>query len=142
MSAALDRATERRVLMGVALAGVLGGGLAPILGLPQAARAAWFTTTLVVAVPLCIDVARRFKRRDPGVDAIALLAMLAALAVGEFLAAAVVALMVAGGSALEEYAGARARRDLSALLDRSPRTAHRYELGALVQVDVADVRPH
>lgn len=120
---------------------MLCGGLAALLGFSLASKVAWFTTTAIVAAPLFLDVARSLRRRDPGVDAIALLAMLAALAVGEFLAAAVVALMVSGGSALEEYAGARARRDLSALLARSPRSAQRYEDGELVHVDVADIRP-
>jgi len=74
------------------------------------------------------------------VDAIALLAMLASLAAGELLAAAVVAVMVSGGLALEEYATTRARRDLSALLLRSPRIAHRWESGAIRTIDAAEVR--
>ena len=57
-------------------------------------------------------------------DAIALLAMAGALALGEYLAGAVVALMLAGGNALEASAGARrARRELTALVERAPRVA-------------------
>ena len=41
-----------------------------------------------------------------GVDAIALVAMAGALALGEYLAGAVVALMLAGGNALEAAASA------------------------------------
>ena len=33
--------------------------------------------------------------------------------------------MLTGGEALEDYAAGRARRDLSALLDRAPQRAHR-----------------
>jgi len=72
-------------------------------------------------VPLSWSVARRLARRDIGVDAIALVAMAGALALGEYLAGAVVALMLVGGSALEASASRRARRELRALLERMPR---------------------
>lgn len=52
---------------------------------------------------------RALLRRDLGVDMIALVAIGTALALGEYLAGGVVALMLAGGNALEEYAGGRAR---------------------------------
>ena len=58
-------------------------------------------------------------------DAIALLSMSAALALGQPLAGAVVALMYSGGNVLEDIAVARAERDLRSLVDRAPRQAHR-----------------
>jgi len=61
-----------------------------------------------------------------GVDVIALLALAGAVAVGELLAAAVISLMLTSGRTLEAWASQRATRDLSALLDRAPRTARRY----------------
>jgi cation transport ATPase len=60
-----------------------------------------------------------------GVDAIALVSMTAALLLGETLAGIVVAVMYAGGNVLEDFAVARAERDLKSLVDRAPRTAHR-----------------
>ena len=62
-------------------------------------------------------------RRDVGVDTIALVSMAGALALGEYLAGAVVALMLAGGNALEARANRRARRELTSLVERAPRTA-------------------
>ena len=62
--------------------------------------------------------------RSPGVDLIALLAMVGALALGEYVAGAVIALMLASGEALEAYADRRAHRELSALLARAPRVRH------------------
>ena len=76
-------------------------------------------------VPLTWEVARALLRGDIGVDVIALLAMASALAAGEQLAGAIVALMLSGGNALEDYAAGRARRDLTALLERAPRVAQR-----------------
>ncbi|WP_139102275.1 hypothetical protein, partial [Acinetobacter baumannii] len=58
-------------------------------------------------------------------DAIALLSMSAALALGQPLAGVVVALMYSSGNVLEDIAIARAERDLRSLVDRAPRLAHR-----------------
>jgi heavy metal translocating P-type ATPase len=79
------------------------------------------------------------RRRRLGVDAIALLALVGALAVGEYLAGAVISVMVATGRALEGWAAGRARHDLQALVQRAPRTAHRYEAGTLRLVDADEV---
>ena len=92
-------------------------------------------------VPLTWSVARTLWRRDLGVDAIALVAMAAALATGEFLAGAVVALMLAGGNALEAYAAGRARNELRKLLERTPRFACRRRVGAVEEVPVDELRP-
>jgi heavy metal translocating P-type ATPase len=67
------------------------------------------------------------RQRRLGVDAIALLALLGALMTGEYLAAAVISVMVASGQALEAWAENRARRDLHALLARTPRHARRVD---------------
>ena len=79
-------------------------------------------------------------RREPGVDLIALIAMVAALALGEYLAGAVIALMLASGQALEAYADRRAHEELSALLARAPRTVTRYEHDELVERPIDEVR--
>ncbi len=50
-------------------------------------------------------------------------------ALGEELAGAVIALMLSGGNALETAAGRRARRELTALLERAPKVAHRTSGG-------------
>ena len=92
-------------------------------------------------VPLTWSVARTLWRRDVGVDAIALVAMASALATGEYLAGAVVAVMLAGGNALEEYAAGRARRELTKLLERAPRIAHRRREGAVEEVPVDELLP-
>src|SRR5215472_11709866 len=76
-----------------------------------------------------------------GVDVIALLAVGGALAVGELLAAAVIAVMLASGRALEAWAAGRARHDLRALLERAPRTAHQYRGQALETVPLDVVMP-
>ena len=73
-------------------------------------------------------------------DLIALLAMGGALALEEYLAGAVIAFMLATGRTLEDFADARAHRELSALIERAPRSAHRYEDGSLTSVPIGEVR--
>ena len=86
-------------------------------------------------------MADSLHRGRVGVDVIALLALAGALAVGEYLAAAVVSVMLASGRALEAWAGRRARRDLHALLDRAPRTARRYTRGTLETLPLEAIDP-
>jgi heavy metal translocating P-type ATPase len=131
----------RRLLALAALAGVLVGGVLRLLGEVGVAEAVWAASTALMLVPLTWSVARTLWRRDVGVDAIALVAMVSALATGEYLAGAVVAVMLAGGNALEEYAAGRARRELTKLLERAPRIAHRRREGAVEEVPVDALRP-
>jgi heavy metal translocating P-type ATPase len=128
----LAAATTLATLTGVGLS--LGGSA-------DAADLIWGTVTAIVLVPLTIGVARSLWNRDPGVDAIALLAMAAALVMGEYLAGAVVGVMLSGGNALEGYAAGRAERELHSLLSNAPRIAHRYTDGRLEQVDAEQILP-
>lgn len=122
---ALLRDRGSRLLAVLSLAGIVAGGLLALTGSEDAADVAWAATTAVMLVPLTVSVARALLRGDIGVDVIALMAMAGTLATGEYLAGAVVALMLSGGRALEDYASHRARRDLTALLERAPRVARR-----------------
>ena len=72
---------------------------------------------------------------------IAVRALLGTLAVGEYLAGAIITVMLASGRMLEARAGARAQRDLRALVDRAPRTVHRYLEGTLTEPALSDVQP-
>jgi heavy metal translocating P-type ATPase len=129
------------VLLAAAALALAAGLVARILGQPNEAEWIWLAGSLPVAVALLGGIAGRLLRRDAGLDIIALLSIGAALAFGENLTGAVIALMLASGRALEDYAEARARREMAALLGRAPRTATRYEGAALAEVPVAAVRP-
>ena len=119
------REMQARLLAVGAGAGIVTGAALHALGSPEAGDAVWAVTVAVTLVPLTWSVVRSLVRGDLGVDLIALLAMAGALATGEYLAGAVIALMLSGGHALEAAASRRARRELTALLTRAPRIAHR-----------------
>ncbi len=113
---------SRFVLACVAL-GLAAGLIAWTLGRPTVADLAWAATTAIALIPLTVSVLLDLLHRELGVDVIALLAMGGALAFGQPLAGAVVALMLSGGLSLESYAQGRASRELRALLARAPRMA-------------------
>jgi len=128
-------------LLAVTLAALLGGLAAGLAGARTASDAIFVAGTAVGLGVSLESVIQRLWRRQLGVDVIALLALAGALAVREFFAGAVIAVMLTGGRALEAWAGRRARRDLSALLDRAPREAMRYRDGELERCAVEEIRP-
>jgi heavy metal translocating P-type ATPase len=132
----LLRANAARLTAAVALVAVLLGLVFAALGMHRPADWLWAATTAMLLVPLTVSVLRSLLRRDVGVDAIALVSMAGALALGEYLAGAVVALMLAGGNALEESANRRARRELTALVERAPRSALVRRGDELVEVPI------
>jgi heavy metal translocating P-type ATPase len=133
--------SQWRPLLALASLGALAAGaLLHLVGLPGAGSIVWAASTAAILGPLVASVVRSLLRRDVGVDAIALVAIGSALALGQYLAGAVVALMLAGGNALEFYATRRAGRELRRLLERMPRIAHRRSGVTIEEVPVEDLR--
>jgi heavy metal translocating P-type ATPase len=128
------------LLPGAAAASLALGGALTLAGVHTPAHAIWAAVTIALLVPLSVSVVRSLVHGDVGVDAIALLAMAGALALGEYLAGAVIALMLAGGNALERVAQGRARRELTLLVDRAPKAANRLTEDAVERIDVEQVR--
>jgi heavy metal translocating P-type ATPase len=75
-----------------------------------------------------------------GVDIIALVAIGASLLLGQYVAAAVIVIMLTGGNALEEFAKNRARKELDSLLKRKPTIAHLLVNGEEKEVPVDQVK--
>lgn len=140
----MSESVLRRLLTALVLTGLAAGLLIAwdILPAPPVITAGrvWTAATLPVIVALVVSITRDFIIGRVGVDAIALVSMTAALLLDQPLAAVVVALMYSGGSLLEDFARGRAQRDLRALEDRSPRTAHRQENTGLETIPVSEVR--
>ncbi len=131
----------RPYLAGLAAAGLLAGIAAKVAGRDVAAAAVWAAVTLPVLLTLLVEIVTSLRRGEVGLDIVAGLSMAAALTFGENLAAAIVALMYAGGQYLEIYAERTARREMTALLSRVPRTAIRHCDGQLEEVAVDVVSP-
>jgi heavy metal translocating P-type ATPase len=129
----------RRTLIVTSLAALVGGLAAFFSDEPRLAYGIWTAGTLPIVIALLVSMTRDLLAGHMGVDAVAFVSMSAALVLGEGLAAVVVAVMYAGGSVLEDFAVARAERDLKSLADRAPRIAHRRTAGVVEDVAVDEV---
>ncbi|EME55050.1 heavy metal translocating P-type ATPase [Amycolatopsis decaplanina] len=130
---------EVLLLIGV-LTLLAAGGIARGVG-PVPAAVLWAGATAVMFVPATLWVLADLRAGRWGADVLAVLALGGTVAVGEYLAGAIIAAMVATGRVLEAAARRRAGRDLSALLARAPTSAH-VRRGDLVEtVSAASVLP-
>jgi heavy metal translocating P-type ATPase len=126
-------------LVSIAIAGLSAGILAALTGRSDLANLCWTLATAPVVAGLAVSIVRDLLSGRFGVDAIALVSMSAALALGQPLAGAVVALMYSGGNVLEDIAVARAEHDLRSLVDRAPREAHRRVEGRIEEVPIGTI---
>jgi heavy metal translocating P-type ATPase len=79
----------------------------------------------------------KLQERILGVDFLAFLAIIGALITKEFLAASIIALMLATGRFLEKWAEGQAERQLKSLLSRMPRMVHRVKPdGSLEEIEM------
>jgi heavy metal translocating P-type ATPase len=139
MSTILTERFLRRALIVTALGGLILGLLTWGLGRGEIANWIWAAGTAPVVIGLLVSMIRDFLAGRMGVDAIAFVSMSAALALSENLAGIVVAVMYAGGNVLEDFAVARAERDLKSLIDRAPRIAHRRQDSTITDIPIERV---
>src|SRR3954470_22833635 len=129
------------------LAGAAALAIATSLGLtwlggPRGAAAADVPLLLVLViggVPLVAGLTRQAFRGQFGADHLAAVSIVASAVLGQYLAGAIVVLMLSGGQALEQFAVAQATSVLRALGARTPTMAHRRRGGDLGDVPVAEL---
>ena len=125
---------------------IVGGGIFAGLaahfafGAPQVAQGILLATLLVGGGPLVVQTLRGMLRGRFAADIVAMLAILTALALGQYFAGSVIALMQSGGEALERYAMGRASSSLEALLARAPKVGRRIRSGQVEEVPVSEIR--
>ena len=144
-----------QLMASFAVTALAAGGLLYLIGEDSAGQAVWATAVALLAAELCFEVARTvFVEHSLGVDTIALVAMVGSLALGQELAGLVIGLMFSGGATLEAVASRRARRELTALVQRAPKVAQlrvddrleavpaeRVQVGDVVLVRIGEVVP-
>jgi heavy metal translocating P-type ATPase len=131
-----------RILAVIALGAIAAGFLLHAVGAPGTGHQVWRVAVALLAAELALEVGRTIVvDHHLGVDTIALVAMVGALALDEELAGAVIGLMFSGGAALEAAASRRAQRELTRLVERAPRVAQLRVDGTLREVAVGEVQP-
>ena len=129
----------RPFLVGFPAAGIVLGFILRFAGFEPWVNWVWAGSTVPVLLALLVEIVLTLRRGEVGLDIVAALSMTAALVFGEELAAAVVALMYASGQYLEGFAERHARREMTALLARVPRTTLRHRDGKLDEIGIETV---
>jgi heavy metal translocating P-type ATPase len=127
----------------IATAGVGLIGLA-LWSTPASGAVPWIVGGFAATVAFIqgIGMVKALLARHVGLDILAVTAILATLAVGEYWASIIIVLMLTGGEALEDAAANRAQRQLKALLTRIPQLARRINSdGSFTDIAVSDVVP-
>jgi heavy metal translocating P-type ATPase len=108
--------------------------IAWVTGSHTAAQWSLIVVILLGGIPLLWETVRQLAHREIGVDVIAILAIAGSLILGQYLAGAIIVLMLSGGEALEAFALSRAGKSLAKLAERAPRTAHIWRDNELIDI--------
>ena len=127
--------------LGITTGGLVAGGFLHWAGLGAEGNLIWIIVAGCGIALSFLSMVENLLRGRLGVDVIALLALVGAVVVGEYLAGAVISVMLSSGRALEGWAAGQARKELKALLERAPKIAHRYQEAGLVVIAVDEVMP-
>lgn len=99
------------------------------------------TALVIGGIPLVWGLVRHLARGNFSADLLAGLSIVTSVVLGEYLAGALVVLMLSGGQALEAYAVRRASSALAALARRMPTRAHRKHGTATEDVPLDTIEP-
>ncbi len=106
---------------------------------PSAYRIPLYVTLVLGGLPQLYDLLQKVRKREFGSDLLGGIAIITSVLLGEYLAGAIIVLMLSGGEALENYALRSASSVLAALAKRMPSIAHRKREAEIVEVALADV---
>jgi heavy metal translocating P-type ATPase len=107
---------------------------------PAAKALPLYVVLVAGGVPLVLSLALKLVRREFGSDLLAGISIVAAVLLEEYLAGALVVLMLSGGEALEAFALGRASSVLPALARRMPLVAHWRANREVAEVPLDDVQ--
>ena len=98
------------------------------------------TVSLLLTIPLLVDMWEDIRTGRYGIDILAATAIVTSVVLQQYWAAIVIVIMMTGGTALEDYAERRAQGELKALLERAPQLAHVIRGRKSLDVTAAEVR--
>jgi heavy metal translocating P-type ATPase len=129
----------------IALLSIIGIGIHLWLRFGTRTANIWADLPLVVAliaggIPLVARLIWRGTHGQFGADHLAGISIVASVLLGEYLAGAIVVLMLSGGNTLERFAVAEATSVLRALATRVPTFAHRQRGSLVEDIPVGDIQ--
>ena len=136
------RAGRAYVIVAIAVAGIVTHlSLRWTTNLPEPTlRLPLYVVLAGGGLPLVLSLTRKALLGQFGSDLLAGISIVSAVALGEYLAGALVVLMLSGGEALESFAVARASDVLHTLANRMPSVAHRRTGDTIDEVSLDTVR--
>jgi heavy metal translocating P-type ATPase len=126
---------------GISIFGIICSLITYLLWDSEIARIPLLLVIIVGGLPLVYELLKNLFKLEFGADLIAGIAILTSFFLGEYLAGAIVVLMLSGGNALEGYALKKASSALSALAKRLPTIAHKKESNEIKDISAAEVNP-
>src|SRR6516225_3020160 len=96
-------------------------------------------TLALGGIPLVYELLKNLLRREFGSDLLAGISIVTSVLLNEYLAGAIVVLMLSGGEALENYALRNASSVLRALANRMPSVSHRKRDSTIQDVALDDI---
>ncbi len=136
----LGRVVRTYPLPVLALAGLVVGGAAFLVGRTEGAQWVWYGALVVGGTPVVVKTLVGMARGRFAADIVAMLAIATAIATGEAFAGVIIVLMQTGGEAIDDYGFRRASSSLEALIARAPRSARVKRGDAIEEVRAEDVR--
>lgn len=136
----MSKLTNYMRLTSVLVVGLISLILEFGLKLPLYSQIVISTMGSLIALLMFIDMVKTLRSGKFGVDLLAITAVIATIAVGEYWAALIVLLMLTGGDTLEDYAANKANSELQSLLENSPQSAHLMQGDKIVDVKIDQVK--
>lgn len=127
-------------IVSLVLVAALVGGILALTHHESYARLLLSGFSIAVALKLAVGMIKTLQEGKYGIDILAVTAIFSTVLVGEYWASIVIVLMLTGGEALEDYAANRAQRELNALLERAPQTAHKITNKGTKTIRLSEVR--
>lgn len=106
---------------------------------PDISRLPLSITLVVGGLPLLYDLARKLMAREFGSDLLGGIAIVTSVLLDEYLAGAIIVLMLSGGQTLESFALRNASSVLASLVKRMPSVAHRKQDASIVDVRLDEI---
>lgn len=88
---------------------------------------------------LLFEILKGLERKELGADFLAIISIIAAIALGQYLTGSIIVLMLSGGEALEKFASQRAASSMKALSHRMPTLAHRKADSGATTINAAEI---
>ncbi|MDO1605666.1 heavy metal translocating P-type ATPase [Lactobacillus sp. YT155] len=136
----MEKNTNKFKLGVVLTIAVIAGALEFIFHQQFAAQAIITVLGSILALIMTVDMIKVLRSGKFGVDLLAITAVVATLAVGQYWAALIVLLMLTGGDTLEDFAATKANSELKALISNTPKDAHLVNNDKVSDIDVDDVK--